>query len=216
VEHEPEFPALPLPGCPVFPVAHLPSTPLIGGQDGELVFHADFVADLPELPQGGRGLAELHSRFKADGVDHKVGMDVLGIKKTCKINVIKAAAELSGEGETRSILWEDFNKYPVGEDSYYNLFKADQNNVKMFVRTKNATADLYISMLTAMVAGRTIAGLSKALIFTPGTAPFAWVTTSLVAGIPGIVVQLILMPLVILALTRARLIPTRYPKGETV
>lgn len=70
---------MPLPGCPVFPVAHLPSTPLIGGQNGEFMFHADFVADLPELPQGGRGLAELHSRFKADGVDHKVGVDVPGI-----------------------------------------------------------------------------------------------------------------------------------------
>ena len=85
-----------------------------------------------------------------------------------------------------------------------------------FIRTKNGLADLYISMVAAMILGRTVAGLAKALIFTPGTAPFAWVTTSLVAGIPGIVIQLILMPLVILALTRARLIPTRYPKGETV
>jgi hypothetical protein len=40
------------------------------------------------------------------------------------------------------------------------------------------------------------------------------VTTSLVAGIPGIVVQLVLMPAVVLALTKARLIPARYPQGE--
>ena len=86
----------------------------------------------------------------------------------------------------------------------------------LFVRTKNATADLYISMLTAMVAGRTIAGLSKALIFTPGTPAFAWVTTSLVTGIPGIVLQLVLMPLVVFALTKAKLLPTRYPTGENI
>ena len=43
------------------------------------MFHTDLVADLPELPQGSGGLAELHPRFKADGVDHKVGVDVLGI-----------------------------------------------------------------------------------------------------------------------------------------
>lgn len=85
-----------------------------------------------------------------------------------------------------------------------------------FVRTGHTVADLYISMAFAMALGRTVAGLAKALIFTPGTAPFAWVTTSLVTGIPGIVIQLVLMPLVIFALTRARLIPTRYPKGETV
>lgn len=85
-----------------------------------------------------------------------------------------------------------------------------------FVRTRHPVADLYISMVTAMILGRVVAGLAKALIFTPGTAPFAWVTTSLVAGIPGICIQLVVMPAVVLALTRAKLIPVRYPKGETV
>ena len=84
-----------------------------------------------------------------------------------------------------------------------------------FVRTKSATADLYISMVTAMALGRVVAGLAKALIFAPGTPAFAWVTTSLVTGIPGIVIQLIVMPAVVFALTKARLIPIRYPK-ETV
>ena len=79
VVHEPEFPALSFPGCPVFPVRHLPSAPLVGGQNGELMLHADLVADLTELPQGGGCLVQLHSRFKADGVDHKVGVYMLGI-----------------------------------------------------------------------------------------------------------------------------------------
>lgn len=79
-----------------------------------------------------------------------------------------------------------------------------------YVRTGRPTLDLYISMGTAMIAGRTVAGLAKAWILTPGTAPFAWVTTSLVTGIPGIVLQLIVMPAVVYALTRARLIPKRY------
>ena len=79
-----------------------------------------------------------------------------------------------------------------------------------FVRTGRPYADLYISMVTAMVLGRVIAGLAKAWILAPGTPPFAWVTTSLVAGIPGIIIQLVVMPTVIFALTRARLIPKRY------
>ena len=78
------------------------------------------------------------------------------------------------------------------------------------VHTKRPVTDLYISMVTAMVAGRVLAGLAKSLIFAPGTAPFAWVTTSLVAGIPGIVIQLILIPLVIASLTKAKLLPARY------
>ena len=81
-----------------------------------------------------------------------------------------------------------------------------------FVYTKYAVVDLYISLVAAMAAGRAVAGLAKAWIFTPGVSPFAWVTTSLAAGIPGIVIQLILMPMVVFALTRAKLIPSRYPR----
>ena len=82
-----------------------------------------------------------------------------------------------------------------------------------YVRTRRAAADLYISMVTAMILGRVVSGLAKAWILSPGTAPFAWVTTSLITGIPGIVIQLAVMPAVVYTLTRARLIPERYPKG---
>lgn len=81
-----------------------------------------------------------------------------------------------------------------------------------FVRTKKLYLDLYISMITAMLAGRVVAGLVKAWILTPGVAPFAWVTTSLVEGIPGIVIQLVLLPTLVFALMKARLLPQRYPK----
>ncbi len=79
----------------------------------------------------------------------------------------------------------------------------------LLVRTRHSFLDLYISMLTAMIAGRVVAGLAKALIFTPGVSPFAWVTTSLVEGIPGIAIQLVLIPLVVSALIRAKLLPER-------
>jgi thiamine transporter ThiT len=83
------------------------------------------------------------------------------------------------------------------------------------VRTKRTYLDLYISMTAAMLLGRVIAGLAKSLILSPGTAPFAWVTTSLVSGIPGILIQLVLIPTLIYALMRAKLLPRRYEK-ETV
>ena len=85
-----------------------------------------------------------------------------------------------------------------------------------FVRTKHPTLDLYISMVTAMLMGRVISGLARSLIFSPGTAPFAWVTTSLITGIPGICIQLAVMPVVVFALTKARLMPSRYPQGVRV
>ncbi len=83
------------------------------------------------------------------------------------------------------------------------------------IRTGKSVLDLYISLVVAMIAGRVAAGFAKAWIFTPGISPFAWVTTSLLTGIPAILIQLVLMPLVVTALTRARLIPNRYPKENT-
>ena len=80
------------------------------------------------------------------------------------------------------------------------------------LHTKKTYLDLYLSMGTAMILGRFIAGLAKALILAPGTPVFAWVTTSLVEGIPGIIIQLALIPSIVYALMRARLLPQRYQK----
>lgn len=80
------------------------------------------------------------------------------------------------------------------------------------IRTKNTYLDLYICLTAAMVLGRVVSGFAKAWIFAPGTPIFAWVTTSLVTGIPGIVLQLALIPTLVYALMRARLLPLRYPR----
>ncbi len=79
------------------------------------------------------------------------------------------------------------------------------------VHTKKTYLDLYIAMVTAMALGRVVAGFAKAFIFAPGTPIFAWVTTSLVTGLPGIALQLALVPTIVYTLMRAKLLPMRYP-----
>ena len=82
-----------------------------------------------------------------------------------------------------------------------------------FFRTGRLYPDLYVSMLLAMILGRVVSGISKALIFTPGQVTMtAWVTGSFVTGLPGIIIHLVLIPTIVFALMRARLIPDRYPK----
>ena len=78
------------------------------------------------------------------------------------------------------------------------------------IRTGSLYADLYISLPIAMLAGRVISGVVKALILTPGLSFTAWVAASFVTALPGISIQLILIPTLIVALTRAGLIPARY------
>ena len=83
-----------------------------------------------------------------------------------------------------------------------------------FVHTGKTYPDLYISMVTAMLAGRVVSGIAKALIFSPGLALSAWVTASFVTALPGILVQLVLLPTVVFSLMKAKLIPYRYPKEK--
>ena len=78
------------------------------------------------------------------------------------------------------------------------------------VRTGSLYADLYISLPVAMLMGRVISGIVKALILTPGLSFTAGATASFVTALPGISIQLILLPTLIVALTRASLIPGRY------
>ena len=83
--------------------------------------------------------------------------------------------------------------------------------MKQHVHTKKLYADLYISQITAMLLGRILSGVFKALIFAPATFTVAaWATTSFVTGLPGIVIQLVLLPTLVVALTKARLLRVRY------
>lgn len=79
------------------------------------------------------------------------------------------------------------------------------------VHTKKLYADLYISQITAMLLGRILSGVCKALLFAPATFTVAaWATTSFVTGLPGIAIQLVLLPTLVVALTKARLLRVRY------
>ena len=83
------------------------------------------------------------------------------------------------------------------------------------VRTKRLYADMYISLVAAMLLGRVVSGAAKALIFSAGSYSMAsWVAGSFVTALPGIIIQLALLPGIVYALMRARLIPQRYPKDE--
>ena len=83
------------------------------------------------------------------------------------------------------------------------------------VHTRSTYADLYIALVVAMLAGRVVSGIAKALIFSPGMALSAWVTASFVTAIPGIVIQLVFLPSVVFTLMKATLIPMRYTRGKT-
>lgn len=81
------------------------------------------------------------------------------------------------------------------------------------IKTKNLTADLYISLITAMILGRVTTGITAYLFFMKGDYGIStWFTSYFLMGLPGIVVHLILIPVVYVTLMKANLIPVRYPE----
>ncbi|MCM1285902.1 MAG: ECF transporter S component [Acetobacter sp.] len=87
--------------------------------------------------------------------------------------------------------------------------------VMKFLFTKKVYADLYISLISAMLCGRVISGIAKALIFAKGEITIAaWAASSFVTSLPGIIIQLVLIPAIVFALMKANLVPVRYPKDE--
>lgn len=87
--------------------------------------------------------------------------------------------------------------------------------VMKLVRTKSTYADLYISLIVAIVCGRVLAGLAKALIFARGSYSMsAWIAGCVVTSWPGTVIQLVFIPTIVFALMKSHLIPERYPKIE--
>ncbi|MBG0786158.1 MAG: ECF transporter S component [Anaerolineaceae bacterium] len=82
------------------------------------------------------------------------------------------------------------------------------------IRTKKVYVDLYASLIIAMLSGRIVAGLARALIFAPGNFTMAaWTTSYFVTSLPGILIQIVLIPTIVFALMKARLIPMRYPQA---
>lgn len=80
------------------------------------------------------------------------------------------------------------------------------------VRTGSAYADMYIALVTAMILGRVVGGIVKALFFVKDYTIAAWATAYFATGLPGIILHLALVPNVIFALTKMHLLPERYPK----
>ena len=81
------------------------------------------------------------------------------------------------------------------------------------VRTGKTYADLYLSLVAAMLVGRLVSGVTKALFFMAGQYTMqAWIAASFVTALPGIVLQLAVVPSIVYYLMRAGLIPQRYPK----
>jgi len=78
------------------------------------------------------------------------------------------------------------------------------------IKTKNLYLDIYIVLVISMLVGRSLNGLTNWALFMAGRKDnYSWtifLTANFVTGWPGLVIQLVAVPAIIVALTKSHLI----------
>jgi len=75
------------------------------------------------------------------------------------------------------------------------------------IQTGKRIIDLYIPLVCAMLAGRVFYGIMNALIFKAGSYSLAiWLTSAFVTSVPGILIQLMLVPFLVNILQKSGLV----------
>lgn len=80
-----------------------------------------------------------------------------------------------------------------------------------FIHTGRRTRDIYLQLVSAMLIGRMVYGAVNALIFRAGAYSMEiFLTAAFVTALPGIFIQLVVLPALILALEKARMLEAPY------
>jgi niacin transporter len=75
-----------------------------------------------------------------------------------------------------------------------------------FIPIKNFYARIYSTLIVAMLSGRVVFGILNALFFQVGNySAKIWLTAAFVTSWPGILIQVIVIPAILIALQRAKL-----------
>lgn len=85
------------------------------------------------------------------------------------------------------------------------------------LHTGSSAKDVYISMIVAMVAGRIVGGIATAVFYTVTSGIYSmglWFASYFIESVPGIAAHLVLVPVLVFSLQKARLVPARYGASD--
>ena len=98
--------------------------------------------------------------------------------------------------------------YPVGLAMCFELAAYGLFSGLIYRRLPKKTWAIYVSLIAAMILGRVVWGAVRAVISGVGGAEFTWqlfLAGGFTQAIPGIILQIVLIPILVLALRRAKL-----------
>lgn len=79
----------------------------------------------------------------------------------------------------------------------------------VYKRLPKKTGYIYLTLIISMIIGRIVAGISTYLIMISGGQAYTmatFISVNFVMAVPGIIVQIILIPVIVMALNKAKLI----------
>jgi len=98
--------------------------------------------------------------------------------------------------------------YPVGLAMCFELAAYGLVSGLLYRCLPKKTWSIYVSLIVAMILGRVVWGAVRAVISGAGGAEFTWqlfLAGGFTQAIPGIILQIVLIPILVLALRRAKL-----------
>ncbi len=99
--------------------------------------------------------------------------------------------------------------FPMGISMCFELMTYGLITGLLYPRLPKKLPYLYLSLIAAMLAGRAVWGCVRALLSGVSGAAFTWqafFAGTFTGALPGIVVQLVLVPALVLALRKAKLL----------
>lgn len=79
------------------------------------------------------------------------------------------------------------------------------------IKTKRLGVNLYSSLIFTLIVGRMLSGIITALFFSPNGYSFGvWVTSCFITALPGIIIQLSIIPTIFFTLNKTNLTPVNY------
>lgn len=122
----------------------------------------------------------------------------------------------------RSVVFGMPQMYPMAVAMAFELAAYGFSAGFLYARSRwQCVKALYRCLLISMVFGRAVWGIAEVILLGAGSGGFtfgAFISGALLNAIPGIIVQLTLIPLIMVALNRAKLVPfmKTNAKGERV
>ena len=98
--------------------------------------------------------------------------------------------------------------FPTGAAMCFELATYGLVSGLLYARLSRRTSNLYVSLISAMLAGRIVWGCAMVVLLGTGEAAFTWaafLAGAFVNAIPGIIVHILLIPLIVLALQKAKI-----------